>query len=385
MIDKVKEACTGCNACYSVCPVDAIQMLPDEEGFLRPVIDYDRCTECNACERVCPALVPCKVLQTTSPKVIAAWSKDEELRINSTSGGIFSELAKKILQQGGFVFGARYRNDFTVEHVWIDSIDDLRLLRQSKYMQSDMGHIFREVKRLLKTDRPVLFCGSPCHAAGLLNFFKKAPENLIVCDYICRGTMSPMVFKGYLSDLEKEYDSGVKKIQFKNKDIGWNQFCTRIDFENGEVYLKDRFADDYMRGYLRYNLYIRPSCYQCKFKGLPRVSDISLGDFWGISKTRPHLDENKGTSIIMLNTRKGIDFFESCSNAFETEVCSINEAVSGNACIHDNIPHPVARNYFFNHFKKHGFQKSIQKYDRLIWSVHLFSRIKLKLKKVFKR
>jgi len=385
MIDKVTDACTGCNACYSICPVDAIQMLPDEEGFLRPIIDYKICTECNACERVCPALVPCNVLNTVEPTVMAAWSKDKTLRINSTSGGVFSELAKTILEQNGYVFGARYRKDFTVEHAWIDSIKDLPLLRQSKYMQSDMGHIFREVKRLLKTGKPLLFCGAPCHVAGLLNFLKNAPDNLIVCDYICRGTMSPMVFKKYLSDLEKEYGSKAKKLQFKNKDIGWNQFCTRIDFENDEVYLKDRFDDAYMRGYLKYNLYIRPSCYNCQFKTIPRISDISLGDFWGIGNTRPDLDQNKGTSVVFLNTEKAKTIFDQSSQNMNTTQCTLKETINGNGCVYNNIRRPVARNYFFKNLSSIGFLKAIKKYNRLIWLHSFYPRLIAKLRRILKK
>lgn len=386
MIDKVKSECTGCNACYSKCPVDAIRMEPDVEGFLRPVIDWHICTKCNLCEKVCPVLVPCKVLDTHPPKVFAAWSKDENLRISSTSGGVFSELAKKVLADGGYVFGARYRSDFTVEHHGIDDLSDLPLLRQSKYMQSEMGHTFREVEKQLGTGAPVLFCGTPCHAAGLLSYLGKAYENLTVCDFICRGVTSAAVFEAYLSDLEKQHESSVKTLQFKNKEIGWNQFCTRIEFEDGQVYLKDRNGDAYMRGYLKHNLYVRPSCYDCKFKEIPRVSDISLADFWGIGNTRPHLDDNKGTSMVMLNTGTAESLFAECRRFLEAEHCALEEAVAGNGCIFTNIAPPVVdRRFFFKHLPVDGFALALKKYERLANAFGMGSRLFRKAKRILSR
>jgi len=365
MIDKVKEECTGCNACYSACPVDAIRMEEDGEGFLRPVIDMETCTRCELCEKVCPALVPCRILDTRPPQVFAAWTRDEELRIDSTSGGLFTELAREVLDRGGHVVGARYKPDHTVEHTCISEVKDLPLLRQSKYLQSEMGHTDREVKGLLETGDPVLFCGTPCQAAGLLSYLGKEHDNLTICDFICRGVPSPKVYKMYLADLQKQYGAPVETIQFKNKNIGWNQFCTFIRFGNGKTYQKDRYQDSYMFGYLMRNLYLRPCCYECKFKEIPRVSDISLGDFWGVGRTRPHLDQNKGTSVVLLNTAKGRALFAAAQQRLVSEECTLEEALSGNLHILRSAERPKDRRRFFAKLLRTGsFLKVMRTYQR---------------------
>ena len=379
MIDKVKDECTGCNACYSKCPVAAIRMQPDREGFLRPVIDMEICIRCEQCEAVCPALVPCKILPTRPPRVFAAWTRNEELRINSTSGGVFSELANHILENGGHVVAARYKPDHSVEHVRIDESKDLPLLRQSKYVQSEMGHTDREIKALLETGDPVLFCGAPCQAAGLLSYLGRAPENLTVCDFICCGVTSPLVYQMYLADLEKQHGAEIETVHFKNKNVGWNQFCTFIRFKNGKTYQKDREQDPYMYGYLTSNLYHRPCCYACKFKEVPGISDISLGDFWGIGRTRPHLDQNKGTSLVLLNTEKGARLFAAIQNRLVAEECRLDEALGGNPRIYKSVAKPENRGSFFDRllssgsfldtmrkFRKSGIRAAIREKARIV-------------------
>lgn len=384
MIDKVKDECTGCNACYSSCPVAAITMASDCEGFLRPVIDMEICTLCELCEKACPVLSPCRILNTKKPLIYAAWSRDDELRLNSTSGGVFSELAKLILENNGHVVGARYKTDHTVEHFCINKEKDLPLLRQSKYLQSEMGHTYRDIEGLLKTGDSVLFCGTPCQAAGLLCYLDREYENLTVCDFICRGVASPMVYKMYLADLEKEFGAPVETIQFKNKNVGWNQFCTFIRFTNGMTYQKDRNQDAYMYGYLRSNFYLRPCCFKCKFKETIRISDISLGDFWGIAKTRPHLDQNKGTSVVFTNTIKGADLFTAAQYRLVFEECTFEEAIDGNTHILHSADKPKYRNKFYLELRQSGsFIKVMQKYQNNCNSVSRFRKLVVRLKCFF--
>lgn len=364
MIDKVTNDCTGCNACYSACPVNAIKMEPDAEGFERPVIDWNICTRCNICEEVCPALTPYTNVNAGEPRVVAAWTKDAALRLNSTSGGVFSELAKKVIAGGGVVAGAKYTEDHAVEHCVINKEQDLPLLRQSKYLQSEMQHTYRVIEARLNAGFSVLFCGTPCHAAGLQMYLGKEYDNLIVCDFICRGVISPMVYKMYLRDLEMEYGATVDTIQFKNKSVGWNQFCTYIRFENGATYCKNRYDDSYMRGYLFYNLYLRPCCYECKFKMIPRIADISLGDFWGIGNMRPHLDENKGTSVVLLNTQKGRSLFEVVKERLISEECTFAEALAGNQHILHSAKRPESRERFFIELKREASFLRVMKFYR---------------------
>lgn len=357
MIDKIeKTLCTGCNSCYNACPQDTITMIKDQEGFWYPKVEGKKCTKCGICISSCPSLNEYTAENNTkSPQVFAAWSKDEQNRFYSTSGGIFTELAKVILQQGGYVIGAQYSNKFLVEHAAIDKISDIPKLRQSKYLQSDIGDVYKQALELLELGKTVMFCGTPCQNAGLSVFLGRDYNNLIKCDFICRGVISPMVFRKYLDMLEKRYDQPIKKVTFKNKSRGWNGFCTLIEFEDGKQYIEDRNNDLYMVGYLKYNLYMRPSCHECKYKKIPRVSDITLGDFWGIGNTRPHLDENKGTSVVLLNSDKGKDLFAKIEKEIIFEGCTLDEALRGNPCLLKSAPIGKHREMFFKHLLNEPF------------------------------
>lgn len=335
MIDKIKkELCTGCDACYNVCPESCIEMVVDKTGFRYPKVDYNKCTKCSICIKICPSLnKPSLIEKWETPKVFAAWSLDENIRLNSTSGGVFSELAKRVLKDGGFVVGARYNEKNLVEHYMISNIDELIKIRQSKYVQSDIGDILKKVKEKLIDDKLVAFCGSPCQVAGLLKYLKKPYNNLITFDFICRGTNSPKAYLRYLDMVEEKYKSNIKKVWFKNKTYGWNRFSTRIDLENKKIYIKDRYDDLYMRGYIEENLYMRPCCFDCKYKTFPRVSDITLGDFWGVGATDPSLDADKGTSLIMINSDKGEMLFNSISKNIFRKESTLELALPGNISI----------------------------------------------------
>lgn len=335
MIDKIKkDLCTGCDACYNICPENCIEMVVDEKGFRYPKVDYNKCTKCKQCVKTCPSLKkPLLDEKWETPKVFAAWSLDEEIRFNSTSGGVFSELAKKVLKDGGLVVGARYNDQHLVEHHMIENVDDLVKLRQSKYLQSDIGDILKKVEEKLIDNKLVAFCGSPCQVAGLLNYLKKPYDNLITFDFICRGTNSPKAYTKYLEMLETKYKSKVKKVWFKNKTYGWNRFSTRVELENGKIYIKDRYNDLYMRGYIEQNLYMRPCCFDCKYKEFPRVADITFGDFWGVGATDPSLDPDKGTSLIMVNSAKGENLFNSVRENIFQKRSKLEAALPGNGCI----------------------------------------------------
>lgn len=242
MIDGLnKNKCTGCSACYNICPKDAIKMKEDRAEFLFPEIDYDKCIKCNLCEKVCPSMSNQECLEDRfkEPIVKAAWSKDENIRINSTSGGLFSELAKGFMKEKEtFVVGAIYNKEFLVEHYITNQMKDLELLRQSKYVQSDKKNVFSEIKNLLNKNKRVLFVGAPCEVMGLYSFLRKKYENLYTIDFLCLGTNSPKVYRKFLETLEKKYNSKIKRVWFKNKTYGWNLFSTKVEFENGKSYLK---------------------------------------------------------------------------------------------------------------------------------------------------
>lgn len=345
---KDKKNCTGCFACYSICPKKAIEMKEDKEGFKYPVINKSKCVDCGLCSKVCPVLNKKEIdKREEKPTIYAAWSKKENVRLDSTSGGIFSELANYFYANKGYVCGAIYNKQNLVEHVMSSNVEDIKEIRSSKYLQSDINDIYKKIKEKLEQKKLVFICGSPCQISGLYNFLKKNYDNLYTCDFICRGMNSPKIFKKYIEDLEEKYKSKVKKIKFKNKIHGWHNFSTRIDFENGKKYIGGRYVDSYMLGYLKYNAFMRPSCYECKFKGLPKKSDITLADFWGIEKINSKLDNNKGTSMVLINSEKGKELFDKIKNNIEFEQIKSKQVFEQNVCNTSSPKMTEARNKVF--------------------------------------
>lgn len=376
---KDKASCTGCSACYSVCPTGAIKMVEDKEGFKYPKIDKEKCIECGLCDKTCPLLNSDKknmVERNEEPTVMAAWSKNTHTRLDSTSGGIFSELATSIYNDNGYVVGAIYNDDWMVEHTLSNHIHDLDNIRSSKYLQSNILNTFTEIKEKLKEGKKVFICGSPCQISGLYNYLKKDYENLYTCDFICRGVNSPKIFKKYINYLEKKYHSKVKKIKFKNKIHGWHNFSTKIDFENGQTYIGGRYVDSYMVGYLKYNAFIRPCCYECQFKDLPRVADITLADFWGIDEIDKSLDNNQGTSMVLLNSKKGEELFEKIKPNIAYKQIKSDKAFNGNVCMSKSVEKTEARDQVFKDIDKLTYKELSSHYFP---EPSTFERIKIKV------
>ena len=364
MIDIVKPIeCTGCYGCVNVCPMNCISMEKDVEGFEYPKIDYDECIECNICEHKCPSLHfknPNK--EGSMPEVHAAWSLDEDIRFNSTSVGIFSELAKEVLRNGGYVCGAKYNERHMVEHCIIRKEEDLPKIRQSKYVQSQVGTVYNDIKNLLLENKRVLFCGTPCECAALINVVGEKDDNLTVVDFVCRGANSPEVYKRYLAKLEEEFGSKVSKVWFKNKTKGWNRFSTKVEFEDGQYYLKDRYSDLYMRGYIEANLYMRLCCSDCKYKSFPRVSDITLADFWGIKLKDETKDTDKGTSLVMINSPKGLKLYNGIKSRIFDEEKSIEDTFRGNVCITTSAKPNEKKDDFIKHLDDMDIMENIERF-----------------------
>lgn len=320
--------CTACGACHNICPKNAINMVSDRCGFAHPRINSKLCIDCGLCKSVCPISTPASSNgNSANPDVYAAWSLNEDTRYKSTSGGVFSELARRIFSMGGFIVGAVYDENHMVHHEIVSDEEGLRRVRQSKYVQSDIKNIYKKIKELLDSEQIVAFCGSPCQVAGLYSFLKKRYEKLYTIDFICRGSNSPKAYRKWLDMLENQYHSKVTRVWFKNKELGWNRFSTRVDFENGKKYRKDRYTDLFMRGYLEKNLYIRPCCGNCHFKSMPRVADITLADFWGIDKK---LDADKGTSMVIVNNNKGASLVNQIRSQIFIAKRNLEEAGGGN-------------------------------------------------------
>lgn len=306
-----------------------------------------------------------------TPDTYAAWSKDEQVRFHSTSGGAFSEFAKAILAEGGVVAGARYGKDNFVEHVLIDSIEDLGEIRQSKYISSNLGNIYSDVKVQLLKGRIVGFCGAPCQIAGLYAYLGKEYDNLITMDFICRGMNSPKAFKSWLSEIEQNQKSKVTRVWFKYKIGGWKSSPkrTRLDFADGKSLVLEGKKNLFMYGYLSSNLYIRPCCGDCRFKGVPRKSDISFADFWGIEK---NLDDDKGTSLLLINSAKGNLYLSRISKNFELHRKEFSDVFSGNPMFTTSAVVSEEAHDFLCDLDSMSFSKALKKHGgyphtRLSW------------------
>lgn len=314
MIDIInKQDCCGCNACGDICAKGAITFQKDNEGFLYPVVDKEKCIDCGLCDKICPNThsVELKKNDFEKPVCFAAIHKNLEIRFDSTSGGAFSALAKKAYQQKWYVGGAIWNEDWTVSQFISNNKKDLERLRSSKYIQSDSRGIYKQIKELLIAGEHVLICGTPCQIAGLKSFLRKDYENLVTVDFICQYVNSPLIWGKYIEYLEKEHKSKVVYIKDKNKEIGWRSLCNKVVFENGDVVYDSYNVNHFRRCYMQLGIASRPSCYHCQYKGFPRIADITIADFWGVEKYLPkEFDNNLGTSLIMCNSQKGLDYFD---------------------------------------------------------------------------
>lgn len=365
-----KALCNGCNTCTVACPIDeCISMNMDKEGFFYPNVDMQTCIDCDLCEKVCP-YIPEKLLTKKEPRrlekplVYASYSKNHEVRVDSTSGGIFSELAFKMFDQNGYVGGAVYNEDNSVSHILTNERSKLDEIRSSKYIYSLTDELFPEVKKQLKAGNKVLVCGAPCQISGLYTFLKKDYENLITCDFICKSVNSTKVFQKYIEWLENKYKSKAKKIKAKDKTTGWHRFSMRVDFENGKSYVADRYHDPFFVGYLQTELFTMEACFNCQFRGFPRPADITLADFWGIENVDKSMDQDLGTSLIIVNSEKGKEYYESLGDAIVSKEFTLKDAEPGNQALYDT-PRVVdwdLRNKFYEDLDKYPFDEIAKRY-----------------------
>lgn len=377
LIEMDKKDCTGCGACYNICPKNAITMQADKEGFKYPVIDKEKCINCNLCEKICPVLNKVNSNTKETPEVLAAYTKNETERNSSSSGGIFYELANLILSNNGIVVGAGYDEKFNVVHKIVYNKENLKELQGSKYVQSDTKNTYQETKEILEKGTEVLYVGTPCQIAGLKLFLQKNYDNLYTCDLICHGVPSPKIWQKYLS----EYNGKIQNCYFRNKDDGWNCFSMKIVFENNKFKRFKMTKDDFIRLFLN-NYTLRPSCYDCKFSKIPRIADISLGDFWGVEGKYPEFSDDKGTSLILVNSKKGDDLINKIiGNIYYKENCNLDYAIKCNPCICGSVKKPIRRKEFFDDLDKLKIKQLSGKY---LTKQSLISRIYGKVKRVIK-
>ena len=294
-----KKQCCGCSACSQICPAKCITMSADSEGFFYPQVDKAECTGCGLCESVCPILNGNRI--TSEQTVYAAYTEDE-IRMSSSSGGIFPLLADTVLAEGGVVFGAAFTRELSVQHIMVSSPDQLKKLQGSKYLQSDINGTYAEVKRQLAEGRRVLFSGTGCQIAGLKKYLGNDPDMLLTVDVICHGVPSENVWRTYLEWLEKENGAAVEKVTLRDKKTGWKTYSVSVEFGNGNKYDQIHKKDLYMQTFLK-DICLRPSCYDCRFKPLSSQADITLGDCWGIHKYMPEMRWILSDPGLLLNRR----------------------------------------------------------------------------------
>lgn len=357
------KECTGCHACYSVCPKSAISMIPNSEGFLYPEIDSSKCIQCNLCSSVCPVIN----LQNKSDENTIAYAlaiKDKTIRMESSSGGAFTSLAEQIITENGIVFGAKFDSNFQVIHGWTNNVEGLADFRGSKYLQSNIHNSYIECKDSLNNGQKVLFTGTPCQIQGLKRFLKKEYDNLITVDFVCHGVPSPLLWKTYLEyriNTDGHSFSDISKISFRNKDEGWKKFSLSVTYNDSTKYRQLLSNDYYMKLFLR-DVALRKSCYNCSAKGVNRISDITIADFWGIQNILPEIDDDTGTSLIIVHSDKGKSLISKLTDCTITEV-NLNDCIKFNSAIINSKPFNRKRNRFYKDLNNKSFLKVVNKYS----------------------
>lgn len=345
---EAKDLCCGCWACIQRCPQQCISMQEDLEGFLYPSVDTSLCINCGLCEKVCPTLNQNVAIQPL--KVYAAKNPDDKIRMESSSGGVFTLFAEKVISQNGIVFGARFDDQWNVIHDYADTRDGLSVFRGSKYVQSQIRQTYLQAEQFLKLNKLVLFSGTPCQIAGLKCFLRKEYENLITIEVVCHGVPSPKIWQKYLkSVMQPTLD--ISQISMRDKSTGWETYSMHISSQNHEIVKEYAMDNIYMQGFLS-DLYIRPSCYSCPTKRLKTRSDITIGDYWGISQYHPKFYDKKGISLIIINTPKGQKIYNQIK-ADEIE-STLENAISKNPAIIKNANCPLLRQLFWSRFHQYG-------------------------------
>ncbi len=356
-----KKKCSGCHACAMACPKNCITMVPDEEGFLYPIIAQEQCVHCGLCESACPILSSAKLEE--EPEKINAYSaisNDKEMLANSSSGGLFGTIAAHVINLGGVVFGAALNEDFSVGHKCVERIEELGQLKGSKYVQSNIGDAYRQAKKFLDENRLVYFSGTPCQIEGLLTYLKRQYDNLLTQDLICHGVPSPMVWGKYVDYQKIRFGQDIIKISFRDKTSGWKTFSMKIQFENGNEYCQTLQKDLYLKAFLK-NLCLRPSCYNCSFKSINRRADITLADFWGVENVDSNIPTKDGVSLVLVHTDKGKSLLKEIESEILLQNVDLQKSIAGNSSIRQSVAEPKDRASFMREIVERDFL-AVKKY-----------------------
>lgn len=348
---KDKKKCCGCTACYNACPVNAISMEPDFEGFLYPSVDKEKCIDCGLCERVCP------IINFSEPdngylKSFVLRTKDKDDLLGSTSGGFTTPLIDYVISHDGIVCCASYNANFKVEHIIVSSQKDVaenkKYMRGSKYVQSDLGESYKAIKTCLQDNKLVCFIGTTCQVTGLKQYLGKEYENLITVDLVCHGTPSPLLFEKYVKYQEDKHKSKIEDIVFRNKTYGYHSGTMRIKFANGDDYFGSARVDYMLKSFFT-EIASRPSCYECRFKTKKRVSDFTIYDAWRADQIVKSIkDDDKGYTNVIVHSQKGLDILETLKDEYCIYEADSDLAVKldGKMVMRSAVPHPLRDNYY---------------------------------------
>ena len=358
------ESCTGCLACFNSCVHHAVKLSINEEGFIQPYIDTEKCIDCGLCRQRCPSNGNIRTIQFEQYGYVC-WNKDSTIVRNSSSGGLFTSLAESIIKDGGYVCGAAFSDNFEVSHVIINNITDLQKIRCSKYVQSNIGYIYWNIKQLLVKKKIVLFVGTPCQVAGLKNFLCIDYPNLYTCDFVCHGVPSPKIFKTYKEYLENKYKSKWESYVFRDKRWSWASFNIKATFKNGNIYYGTWYKDPFLRLFLS-ELISRESCYSCNYTNMNRPGDITFADFWGI---KFHQNEKKnyndtGLSLALINSEKGKELFEKSKKTLIYYRRSKDEIRLSQKSFNSPWSKPKNRSNFWEDYRNENFEFVIKKYAK---------------------
>lgn len=374
---KLAEAheCTGCMACLSSCKHGAISQSIDARGFCVPEVDDCVCVECGRCVECCPVISPVEFNDEPS-RIYAAWSLDLAQRRNSTSGGIFGLIAQKVLADGGFVCGAVINNDNQVEHTISNDFEIVKKMTGSKYVQSDVSHVYSKMVSLAKEGHSILFSGTPCQVAALSKLIPASiRKRFLLIEVVCHGVPSPLIWREYLLWRETRTKSKIMKISFRYKEPSWSIFSMRLALENGSVITDDCYTDPYLNAFLQ-DYITRECCHSCSYCSSRRCSDITLADFWGyVSRSKMNRNTEDGISLVLINTVCGEDCFESIKTNLNVVEKSFKEAANGNQCLRKPYKANIKKEEFWLDYKTYDFEFVAMKYlgPRRPNKKHLFS------------
>ena len=360
------NCCTGCMACLAKCPHNAIEVAVNDKGFEYPHVNQALCVGCGVCKKICPQLHLKSEVKPNIKKVYAAFSNNKEIRKMSSSGGLFTELASSVIQAGGVIFASKLSDSCkTLKFEKCTSIDELGKFRGSKYLQSSVGTIYSDVENELKKSRKVMFIGTACQVDGLKKFLGKEYESLLTVDIICHGVPSPKLWSEYLYMLEEENNSSVEYVNFRYKKPSWTQFSLFCRLKNGRTIIRSKFDDPYLIAFLK-EMSIRENCYSCPYTNTDRVGNITLADFWGYKSTSFRMrNTEKGISLVLINSERGMEYFNQIKDHISFIEKGLKEAISGNRSLKEPWKkNPLADKFWNAYLTNNDLKETFERFCR---------------------